>query len=66
MEEIKKIKTIRKNKKLTIRKLASSVGCSNGNISHLEKGDVTPSITILKNIQCFRHQACPFLFGRIR
>lgn len=51
MEEIgKKIKKIRKNKNLTIRKLASSVGCSNGYISQLEKGDVTPSITILKKI----------------
>jgi transcriptional regulator with XRE-family HTH domain len=51
MEEIgKKIKKIRKNKNLTIRKLASLVGCSNGYISQLEKGDVTPSITILKKI----------------
>ncbi len=51
MEEIgKKIRTIRKNKNLTIRKLASSAGCSNGYISQLEKGYVTPSITILKKI----------------
>jgi transcriptional regulator with XRE-family HTH domain len=46
----KKIKKIRINKNLTIRKLASLAGCSNGYISQLEKGDVTPSITILKKI----------------
>ncbi len=51
IEEIgNKIKIIRKNKNLTIRKLASLVGCSNGYISQLEKGNVTPSITILKKI----------------
>jgi len=54
MEEIgKKIKKIWKNKNLTIRELASSVGCSNGYISQLEKGDLTPSITILKKYPMF-------------
>jgi transcriptional regulator with XRE-family HTH domain len=54
MEEIgKKIKKIMKNKNLTIRELASSVGCSNGYISQLEKGDLTPSITILKKYPMF-------------
>jgi transcriptional regulator with XRE-family HTH domain len=54
MEEIgKKIKIIMKNKNLTIRELASSVGCSNGYISQLEKGDLTPSITILKKYPMF-------------
>jgi len=46
----RKIREIRKNKGLTIRKLAALAGCSNGYISQLEKETVTPSITILKKI----------------
>ena len=51
MEEIgAKIKTLRKSRKFTLKDVAERAGCTNAYISQIEKGIVSPSISLLKNI----------------
>ncbi|MDH5696335.1 MAG: helix-turn-helix domain-containing protein [Dehalococcoidia bacterium] len=50
MELGQKIRQVRKEKGLTLEKVATSVGCSPSFVSQVERGKVSPSITTLKHI----------------
>lgn len=45
-----RIKNIRKQRKITLKELANSAGCSDVFISQVERGVASPSISTLKNI----------------
>ncbi len=45
-----KLKRLRKEKKLTLRQLAQAAGCTDAALSKVERGEMTPTISLLKNV----------------
>ena len=43
-----KLKRLRQDKKLTLKKLAEQAGCTDAALSKIERGEVTPTISLLK------------------
>jgi len=45
-----KLKRLRKEKQLTLRQLAQAAGCTDAALSKVERGEMTPTISFLKNV----------------
>ena len=56
------IRKIRKERGMSLRKLAENVGVSNVNILYIEKGKINTSLTILKSIAKTLNYNIPYLF----
>ena len=44
-----KLKKLRQERKMTLKQLAQQAGCTDAALSKIERGEVTPTISILKN-----------------
>ena len=51
MNEIaEKLRTLRRDNRMTLKQLAAKAGCTDAYLSQLERGHANPSIMILKKI----------------
>ena len=64
LEVIDKIFEILKEKNLTAKNMADSIGISNGNISDWKSGKSKPSITVLPKIADYLGVSTDYLLGR--
>ena len=58
-----RLRTLRKDKKLTQQQLASMIGVKNSVISFYEMGDRTPSPEVIKKLASVLHVSTDFLLG---
>ena len=58
-----RLRTLRKEKKLTQQQLASMIGVKNSVISFYEMGDRTPSPEVIKKLASVLHVSTDFLLG---
>jgi len=59
-----RLRSLRKEKKLTQAKLAEKIGVSKVTISEYESGDKTPKVSVLQNIADYFEVSTDYLLGR--